>query len=314
MLSRTADHLYWMARYTERAENIARILDITNHMTMLQSGTSADPMAWQAVITIAGNPEQYTELYGEVTPLNAMQYLSFDTRNPSSIKCCLQLARENAHAVRGTLTSELWETINATWIQIRDTNKKILNSNSAGDFFEWVMYRSHLSRGVTMGTMLQDDSLWFTRIGTYLERADNTARILDVQSQRLLAGDEAHDASADYYRWGALLRSVSGFEIYRRVYRDRITPQRVAELLILRNDMPRSLHRCFEEITSLLAMVANQHSAETERCAGLIHAKLHFGRIEEIFEKGLHNFLQHFVTNINTLGNRIANDFLIPHH
>lgn len=313
MLSRTADHLYWMARYTERAENIARMLDINNHMAMLQSGQGADDTSWLAALDIAGDPEEYKRFYGEIAPLNVMRYLAFDSRNPSSIMRCLQLARENAHAVRGTLTSELWETINATWIQLRDTRDDILTSNGAGEFFEWVMYRSHLSRGVTVGTMLQDDALWFTRLGTHIERADNTARILDIQTLRLLSTEDALDAPADYYRWGALLRSVSGFEIYRRVYRDRITPQKVAELLILREDMPRSLHLCLDEITSLLAQVGNQHSAETARGAGLLHAQLHFGRIEDVFGEGLHLYLKRFVASTADLGSRIANDFLVPH-
>jgi uncharacterized alpha-E superfamily protein len=314
MLSRTADHLYWMARYTERAENLARMLDITHRMALLHGGTVADETVWSAALSIAGTEPGYRAMHDAATPAEVMRYLAFDAANPSSIVQCLKAARENAHAVRGTLTSELWETINGTWIKARDANPEVLAGSGASEFFDWVKFRSHLSRGVTIGTMLQDEALWFARLGTYLERADSTARILDVQARRLLAGVTDVDGTADYYQWSSLLRSVSAFEIYRRVYRDRITPQRVAELFILRDDMPRSLHRCLDEVTELLDLVANSHSGETSRRAGTLHARLHFGRIEDIFAEGLHEFLEGFVGRIYDLADNVADDFLIPRH
>jgi uncharacterized alpha-E superfamily protein len=227
---------------------------------------------------------------------------------------CLKAARENAHAVRGTLTSELWETINDTWLKLRETGPAVLDGGGAGDFFDWVKFRSHLSRGVTIGTMLQDEALWFTRLGTYLERADSTARILDVKYHVLLPSVADVGGAGDYYQWSALLRSVSAFEIYRKVYRDQITPLRVAELFVLRDDMPRSLHRCLNEVYDLLVLVRNRHSGETERRAGELHAALHYGRIEDIFAGGLHEFLIGFVGRLADLSDRIADDFLIPKH
>ena len=313
MLSRTADHLYWMARYTERAENLARMLDVTQRMSLLHGG-QVDEAGWTAALAIAGSESAYRATHDKITPGGVLRHLTFDGDNPVSIVRCLKSARENAHAVRGTLTSELWETINDTWIRVRESSPSVVDGNGAGEFFEWVKHRSHLSRGVTIGTMLQDEALWFTRLGTYLERADSTARILDVKFQALLPeGGDADDAG-DYYQWSTLLRSVSAFEIYRKVYRDRITPRRVAELFILRDDMPRSLHHCFDEVHGLLSRVANRQSGETERRAGLLHSSLQYGRIEDIFADGLHPFLLDFLARAADLSERIANDFLVPKH
>ena len=311
MLSRTADHLYWMARYTERAENLARMLDVTQRMSLLHGGLFNE-VGWIAALTIAGVEDLFRQKQDAVTPAAVMRFLSFDNDNPSSIVRCLKSARENAHAVRGTLTSELWETINDTWLKAREASPSVVDGNGAGEFFEWVKYRSLLSRGVTIGTMLQDESLWFTRLGTYLERADSTARILDVKFQLLLPeGTDPKDAG-DYYHWSMLLRSVSAFEIYRKVFRDRITPSRVSELLILRDDMPRSLHHCLKEVHLLLDRVANNQSGETGRRAGSLHASLQYGRIEDIFAESLHAFLRDFLDRIADLSNRIADDFLVP--
>jgi uncharacterized alpha-E superfamily protein len=162
-----------------------------------------------------------------------------------------------------------------------------------------------------IGTMLRDEAFHFTRIGTFLERADNTARILKANQDDLIPGANA-SAVPDPYEWSVLLRALSAFEIYRRLYRDVITPRRVAQMLILREDMPRSLIRCFKEIYSNLRSVRNAQSAETERRAGEIHAELHFGRMEEIATRGIPNFLERFLERLADLGNRIASDFLVP--
>jgi uncharacterized alpha-E superfamily protein len=314
MLSRTADHLYWMARYTERAENLARMLDVTHRMSLMpgSAGQSIDDAGWSAALAITGLHDSYAAKYGNVTPAKVMRFMCFDADNPTSILNCLRSARENAHAVRGTLTGELWETLNASWLKLRDTDPSILDGSGAGDFFDWVKFRSHLSRGVMLGTMLMDEALWFARIGTFLERADSTARILDVKYHVLLPSVDDVGGASDYYQWSALLRSVSAFEMYRKIYRDLITPWRVAELLILREDMPRSLHRCLNEVYEQLARVRNASSAETERRAGELHALLHYGRMEDIFQGGLHEFLTDFIRRIHDLGDRIADDFLIP--
>lgn len=312
MLSRTADHLYWMARYTERAENVARMLDVTYRVSLLPNYAAHPEKGWGAALSISGLEEAYAERYGKVTPENILRFMVLDTDNPVSIISCLRSARENGHAVRGTLTSEMWEILNTTWLNMRSRRISDLGGAEMTDLFEWVKLRSHLSRGVTVGTMLQDEAFQFIRLGTFLERADNTARILDVKYDALLPSAEDQGGAADYYEWGALLRSVSAFVIYRRVYRDMITPKRVAELLILREDMPRSLHACMNEVHAILELVANDHSDETERRAGELHAALHYGRIEDIVRVGMHEYLTNFLGRIRDLGSRIADDFLLP--
>lgn len=312
MLSRTADHLYWMARYMERAENIARMLDVNYRMSLMPQSQVQEDQAWAATLRIMALEGAFHERYAEITADNVLDFMIFDESNPSSIRRCLLAARENAHAVRGTLTSELWETTNGTWLKMRDFTREEFHDVGAGEFFEWVKYRSHLSRGVTIGTMLQDDALRFIRIGTFLERADNTARILDVKYQILLPAGEVEGGAADYYQWSALLRSVSAFEVYRKVYRDLITPARVAELMLLRVDMPRSMARCLKEVYSNLQRIRNAQSAETERQAGELEAQLRFGRIEDIVRGGLHTYTMRLLDRVQELGNRIADDFLVP--
>lgn len=312
MLSRTADHLYWMARYTERAENLARMLDVNYRMALLPQASEVVERSWTATLDIIGVLDLFRQRYTELTPVNMLSFMAFDRQNPSSIYGCLRAARENAHAVRGTLTSEMWETLNSTWLEMRVISVRAHSDAEIGNFFEWVKYRSHLARGVTQGTMLRDEAFHFTWLGTYLERADNTARILDVKYHSLLPhGGEGDDTAADYYQWSALLHSVAAFEIYRKVYRDLITPRRVAELLVLRDDLPRSLHRCLSQVYQHLCAVRNEQSSETERRAGELHAGLNFGRIDDIFEAGLHQYLLQFVERTKDLGERVARDFLV---
>ena len=307
MLSRTADSVYWMARYTERAENVARLLDVTYRMSLLPRSDGGN--YWGAALGANGMEDAFRLKYGAITVANVLRFMAFDESNPSSIRSCLKSARENAHAVRGTLTTETWETLNATWLEMRDMQADQNSGAELQRFFEWVKFRSHLSRGVTVGTMLQDEAFHFIRLGTFLERSDNTARILDVRYDELAPQPQA---GAEYYDWGALLRSVSAFEIYRKVYRDVITPARVAELLILREDMPRSLHACLNAVHEILGLITNRQSSETERRAGALHATLHFGRMEDIFARGLHVYLTEFLDNTADLGGRISSDFLLP--
>jgi len=245
MLSRTADHLYWMARYTERAENTARMLDVTVQTSLLPQSPAAAEQGWRAMLGISELQADFDRKHRRLNAAAVLDFMVRDPDNPSSIASCLTGARENARAVRGTLTTEVWETQNLTWLDMQKRLDSNLLERDPSHFFEWVKYRSHLSRGVTLGTMLRDEAVYFIRLGASLERADNTARILDVKFHGAHAsGPQEEDAQRDFYYWAAILRSVSAFEIYRKVYRDVITPQRVAELLILRADMPRSLLAC----------------------------------------------------------------------
>ncbi|TXI74026.1 MAG: alpha-E domain-containing protein [Dechloromonas sp.] len=311
MLSRTADHLFWMSRYIERAENLARLLDVTYQMSLVPQSEDAANRSWNAIIALNSLEEAFAAKYPAVNGENVLKFMVSDPDNFSSIHSCLRMARENAHAVRGTVTTEMWETLNSTWLEAREKSFEQIANAGIGEYFEWVKMRSSLSRGTTLGTLLQDEAYNFIRLGTLLERADNTARILDVKYHVLRPQGE-EEVATDFYEWGALLRSVSAFEVYRKVYRDVITPDRVAELLILNRDMPRSLHFCMNSVIKVLELIANRQSGETARQAGLLHAQLHYGRIEDILEQGLHGWLTDFMDRIYLIGDGISKDFLVP--
>jgi uncharacterized alpha-E superfamily protein len=311
MLSRTADHLFWMARYTERAENTARMLDVNIQTQLLPQSIEAAEKSWRAVLGISELLPAFDEKYGILSRKDVLDFMVCDPMNPSSIVSCLTSARENARAVRGTLTTEVWETQNTTWLDMAGLLKDGILERDPSEFFEWVKHRSHLSRGVTIGTMLKDEAFYFIRLGTFLERADNTARLLDVKFHGA-DGEQLNASEMDYYHWAAVLRSVSAFETYRKTYRDVITPERVAELLILRGEMPRSLMACMTEVVNNLAQVHNEVSRETDRFAGRLHAGLRFNSIDDIMRRGLHDYLNEFLEQIYELGNRVSHDFLVP--
>ena len=317
MLSRTADHLCWMSRYTERAENTARMLDVNYQTSLLPQSTTVAQAGWQGLLSISELKPAYTTKYGDsINPRDVMDFMVRDEKNSSSIISCLKNARENARAVRGTLTTEVWETLNQTYLEVFRMLRNGEFERDQGQFFEWVKFRSHLSRGVTMGTMLQDEAFYFLRLGTFLERADNTARLVDVKFHSFqgdfLGVPNEEDQEYDFYHWSAILRSVSGFEVYRKVYRDVIKPERVAELLILRAEMPRSLLGCLNEVMHTLPMVTSDVSSETQRRAGKLRADLQFARIDEILATGLHAFLTQFLDRVNELGAHISREFLVP--
>jgi uncharacterized alpha-E superfamily protein len=312
MLSRTADHLYWMSRYIERAESLARLVDAHYRMSLLPQSADNLTQSLSATMNALQMEHAYREHHEAVVPQAVFEFVSLDRDYPGSIVNCLKAARENARAVRGSLTSELWETLNSTWLDARSFMARSAPHTDIGHFVEWVKERSHLTRGVTIGTMMRDEAFHFTRIGTFLERGDSTARILTAHQSDLVPGADA-GVVPDPYQWSVLLRALSAFEVYRRVYRDVITPSRVAQLLILRDDMPRSLLRCCKEVYNNLKSVANEQSAETERRAGEMHAMLHFARMEEILHVGLPQFLKHFLGKLHDLGARISSDFLGSH-
>jgi uncharacterized alpha-E superfamily protein len=304
-----------MARYMERAENTARMLDVNYQTALLPQSAAVAEQGWQGLLSISELTDDYTTRYGGINPRQVMAFMVKDEHNSSSILSCLRAARENARAVRGTLTTEVWETTNQTWLEFNRLLRDGLLVRDPGAVFEWVKFRSHLSRGVSVGTMLQDEAFHFIRIGASLERADNTARLLDVKFHAVhsdfYGAASERDSEYDFYHWSAILRSVSGFEVYRKVYRNVITPEKVAELLILRHDMPRSLAACMQEVVSNLKLVANEQSADTRRRAGRLLADLEFGRIDEILATGLHAYLTQFLDRVGDLGLGISRDFLV---
>jgi uncharacterized alpha-E superfamily protein len=311
MLSRTADQLYWMARYVERAENIARILDVSYRMSLMPEEASEGDTIWGSAIQIGGNWADFDSRYDAVTRNNVMRYLALDPDNPSSVFACMRGARENARALRSSITTEMWESLNSTWIELRDVDEERLSRDGYRNFFDWVKERSYLFQGVIDGTLLRDESHYFIGLGASIERADNTARLLDGKYHVLLPSVEDVGGVLDYYQWGAVLRSVSAFRSYHRIYRNVITPNRVAELLILRADMPRSLHACFDRITETLDGLCGVRQHECRRLAGELHARLHFGRMSTIFESGVHEFLTDFVNGHDKFAVQMQRDFLM---
>jgi uncharacterized alpha-E superfamily protein len=316
MLCRTANELYWMGRHIERAENTARLLDVTYRMSLLPYESIEPGLAWAepwAVPLIAsGFATDYYERFPALSAESVLRFMLLDSRNTSSIFCCLRAARESARSVRGAITSEMYEDLNSAWLEMRGYDYDRIQSRGVSEFLEWVKMRSHLFRGVTFGTMLRDEAYHFIRLGTHIERADNTARILDVKYHTLLPSAADVGGAVDYYQWGALLRSVSGFESYRKIYSDVITPRRVAELLILREDMPRSLHACMNFIYDTLQVLCGDNTREVERVAGELHARLHYGKTDAIIELGLHEYLMEFLDSIYALGGEINKTFLVP--
>lgn len=317
MLSRAANNLFWMSRHIERAENTARLLDVTYRMSLLpyrilDSGQAwAEP--WALPLVISGLATAYYARYpGALSADSVLRFMAFDAENPSSIYSCIQSARENARTMRGVITSEMYEDINTFWLEMRSRDFDGIRSGGLSEFFDWVKMHSHQFRGVTFGTSLRDEGYSFIRLGTFMERADNTARLLDVKYHTLLPSVADVGGAVDYYQWGALLRSVSAFDSYRRIYRDAITPMKVAELLILRDDVPRSLHACMNEIYEILRELCDASSREPERLAGELHAQLHYGRTEQIFKVGLHEYLMSVLEKLSVLNDEINRHFLAP--
>jgi uncharacterized alpha-E superfamily protein len=309
MLSRTADHLYWMSRYLERAVNLARMIDAHQRLALLPRVPEAVRQGWQATLVSLGAAGAYQERHGAVTPRAAFNFLAFDREHPGSILQCLRAARENARAVRGTITSDMWETLNETYLDSVAFNSSMPEA-ARGDFLEWVKYRAHLTRGITSGTLLRDEAAHFTHIGTFLERADNTTRMLEARWRD--PGGRGERLIEEASEWAVLLRAMSAFEVFRRLYRDSVTPQRVTQMLLMRDDLPQGVHRCLDELQANLAAVANEQSKETLRRVGELHSQFHFGRFEELCAEGVTTFLDRFQGRLKDLGERIANDFLVP--
>jgi uncharacterized alpha-E superfamily protein len=301
----------------ERAENTARLLDVNYQASLLPQSPEVALAGWRSLLSIYELLPAYTARHGEIDARRVQEFIVADEQSPSSILNCLRAARENSRAVRGTLTTEVWETTNQTWIEFRQLLRSGLIARDPAALFEWVKLRAHLARGVTLGTMLQDEAVDFLRIGSYLERADNTARMLDVKFHAVVGEpreepDAPRDAAAEFYHWSSVLRSVSGFEVYRKAYSSVIVPEKVAELLILNGAMPRSLAHCMGRVLHSLRRVANAQSEETLRLAGKLKAELDYARIDEILATGLHAYLEQFLKRVGHLGMDISRDFLMP--
>jgi uncharacterized alpha-E superfamily protein len=313
MLARTADNLYWLARYVERAEYLARILEATLRLTTLPVAYVGSTNEWETAVATAGCSDEFSACYSEANEENVTEFLAFSSKNPSSIRNCIEIARHNARAVRTALTTETWETINGAWLEL----KRFRNGTSAREeflrFLQWVQETSLRFDGSAYRTMLRNDVYWFSRLGLYIERADNTARILDVKYHMLLPDDEHVGGPLDYYQWAAILRTVSALTAYHWVYRESLKPWLVADLLILNEQMPRSLASCYENLVRFCDAIANAYGRQglAQRQARAIRTRLQNSRMEEIFQNGLHEFIEEFVADNNALGAAVSSQYLI---
>ena len=310
MLSRVADSIYWMSRYVERAENIARVIDV-NFNLALDLGPEAGNH-WDPLISTTGDHEAFHERYDLPTQQNVISFLTFDEENPNSIFCCLNSARENARTVRDMISSQMWEELNKFYLMVRDARKDSTLLSSPFDFFGKVKLGGSILEGVAESTMSRGEAWHFRRLGMMLERADKTSRILDVKYYLLLPHVADVGTPIDSNQWVALLRSVSALEMYRKRH-GRIAPQQVAEFLILDPDFPRAVRFCVDRAqASLLAITGRQHGTyqtAAERRMGLLCSGIDYGNIRDIIAQGMHEFIDDFQSQLNVAGEAICEAF-----
>ena len=295
MLSRVADSLYWMSRYMERAENDARLLDV-NLQLLLDLGGEAEAMQhWAPVIASLEETSLFDSLYGAADEASVTEFLTLQKKNPNSIISCLTLARENARTTREQISSEMWEEINRLYLFVQSDAAPKLLLASPHEFFKRVITGSHLFQGVTASTMTHGEGWDFIRIGTLLERADCTSRILDVKYHILLPTGEDIGGNVDTIQWMAVLKSCSGLEAYCKLYVSQVAPWKVAEFIITDQEFPRSIRYCVDSLDNALHRISgvdeSRYANEAERLSGRLRSDLDYVTIGEIFEFGLHEYL-----------------------
>ncbi|MGQ0673883.1 MAG: alpha-E domain-containing protein [Hyphomicrobium sp.] len=311
MLGRTANDLFWLSRYLERAENMARLVEVGYRIAMLPREGERDHNEWRSTLQSAACESGYDAKHGTLQTRDVVNYLLFDLDNPSSVRSCLAIARRNARAQRTALTREMWESLNSSWMEFETIKPQSLASDKLAELLDWIKERSAAYRGALMNTILRNDTFHFSQLGTFIERADNTARILDVKYYVLLPRPEMVGSSVDNVQWGAILRSVSAHRSYHWVYRDSYRPWKIADYLILNAEMPRSLKFCYGETTAALAALASLYD---DRRPCLVTARSTMGRLERsdmtaIFQEGLHEFIQDFIARNHKLGSEISDAY-----
>jgi uncharacterized alpha-E superfamily protein len=318
MLARTADNVFWVSRYLERADFLARLIEASSRISALPKTYSAPQDEWSSVLIASGADETFYDHFEVANEANVIAYLAFDSRNASSICNCIEFGRTNARAVRTALTVEMWEHINSSWLELKTfeaahQDSEGIDREALYAFLDFVKETSSLYDGYAYRTMLRNDVYYFARLGVSIERADNTARVLDVKYQLLLPESEAIGGSVDFFQWSAILRSVSAVTAYHWVYRESIKPWNVADLLILRPEMPRSLLSCYDNMVRWLDAIGNQYGRHgaAQRQARAIKRKLESASIKDIFQSGLHEFVDSFVNENNDLGKAIAEQYLL---
>ena len=311
MLSRVAESVYWMGRYIERAENVARFIDVTLYMMLDSPGGSE---YWSPLVTTTGDQDYFKEHYGKPTRENVMKFLTFDREYPSSIISCLRNARENARSVREVISSEMWEQINSFYLTVNEaagnSGEGAIESPLA--FFNQVKTNSHLFIGTMETTMTHGEAWHFARLGRSLERADKTSRILDVKYYILLPKAQDVGTPVDEMQWAAVLRSASAFEMYRKKYH-RISPDTVVEFLVLDRYFGRSihfcLHRALESLHSISGTPPGTYHNSTERLLGKIRSEMAYTEVEEVIKGGLHEYIDSLQTKLNDVGSSISETF-----
>ena len=309
MLGRTANDLFWMARYMERAENMARLLEVGHRLILLPHEGGDEE--WRSTLRSAGVERGYLERHQVFDTALVFDYLLLDKDNPSSVHSCLASARANARAQRTAITTEMWESLNGAWIEFLRRTAVRPTANDLPALLAWIAECSALFRGAMLNTILRNDTYFFAQLGTFLERADNTARILDVKYYVLLPQNELVGGGLDSAQWAAILRSVSAHRSFRWVYRDAFAPWHIADFLMLNPQMPRSLRSCYSEIVAALAGLG-QHYGQPAACLVLAErtcGTLMGGDMRGIFQTGLHDFLSAFIAGNNNLASDIATTY-----
>lgn len=313
MLCRTASDLYWLSRHIERMDNTARLIDLAHRTSLLPErlGTRrAGSGAWERALEALDLAEAYAARHGAIDADRVLQYLVLDPDNPTSMVCTVRAARESARAQRGAITGEMYQSINSTWLLLREIGWEQIVADGPTAFLDWAKRRSGAFRGVTIGTMGRDEAYEFLRLGTFAERADFGVRLLDANFDRpgdLAASEDG--AAAEYYRMSAMLQALSAFETFRKIYRDTLTPARVAELVILRADMPRSLASCSGAMLQVLERLCGGKRSEIVRLAGQLAAETRYGRIDELLAAGLHDWLTRYLERLYRLGDETNREF-----
>ncbi len=316
LLGRTAASLYWMSRYIERAENMARLLEVGYRISLMPRAIDGHQDEWRSTLQSCGCEASFhASGYDEINQANVIRHLLFDTTNPSSVMSAITTARNNARAVRTALSRDVWEALNTTYNELHAIDRSKIADKDLPEFLDWVRQRSMLFHGAVTSTILRKDTFFFSELGTYIERADSTARILDVKYYVLLPDTASVGGDADNWQWSQVLRSVSAHRAYRWLYRDsQYTPWKIAEFMMLREEMPRSLLFCYRRILSALDGLAHDYG-ERNDCHAEAQAMvddLATGRMDDIFQSGLHEFLSDFLARNNALSSKIANTYNFP--
>ena len=309
MLSRVAESIYWMSRYIERAENVARFVDVNLQLILDQpTGMQAQ---WDPLVATTGDDEVFEERYGEATREAVLKFLSFDTENPNSIISCLRAARENARSIRENISSEMWEQINDAYLMVTETSEEWAMAEPH-QFFTDIKVASHLFMGQTDNIMSHSEGWHFCQLGRLIERADKTSRIVDVKYFILLPSVSHVNTPFDDIQWGALLHSASAFEMYRKTH-GLIAPNKVVAFLLLDREFPRSVLYCISKAEESLHAISGTpletFSNSAEQGLGQLRSEFAYAQVDQILHSGLHEFLDAFQTKLNDVGEDIYKTF-----